>query len=140
MVHLQYFPVFSTSMTERTFHIENDLQRQRLKQFLDARKLPFQVDVGAIREQRTVSQNSRLFALHTMVAKETGNTVEDMHEEALCRFFGYREVTMPTGWIKRIPLKRSSQREKKEFAEFMESTEAWYATDFGCWLGQGEAA
>lgn len=124
----------------RTFQIEDDLQRQRLIQWLSKFALPFQVDVGAIREQRSLPQNARLFALHQMVAKETGNSVEDMHEEALCRFFGYKEVTMPTGWIKRIPLKRSSTRDKREFAEFMEATEAWYATDFGIWLGQTEAA
>jgi hypothetical protein len=61
-----------------------------------------------------------------------------MHEEALCRHFGYTEHRMPTGWIKRVPLKRSSVREKKEFSEFMESTEAWYASEFGVWLGQDE--
>lgn len=120
----------------KTFHIEQPEQRDRLIAFLAKRDLPFQVDFGPIREQRSVSQNSRLFALHAMVAKETGNTVEDMHEEALCRHFGFTEVKMPTGWIKRVPLKRSSTREKKEFAEFMEATEIWYASEFGCWLGK----
>jgi hypothetical protein len=76
--------------------------------------------------------------LHSLAAKETGNSAEDMHEEALCRHFGYTEHRMPTGWIKRVPLKRSSVREKKEFSEFMESTEAWYASEFGVWLGQDE--
>ena len=125
-------------MQSRSFAIESFAQRDRLGQFLAKQEPPFQVDVGPVREQRTLSQNSRLWNLHAMVAKETGNSAEDMHEEALCRHFGYREVTMPTGWIKRIPLKRSSTREKKEFSEFMEATEAWYASDFGCWLGQEE--
>ena len=124
----------------RSFQIEDELQRQRLVQWLSKQAVPFQIEFGPIREQRSLSQNARLFALHQMVSKETGNTVEDMHEEALCRHFGFTEVKMPTGWIKRIPLKRSSTREKKEFAEFMEATEAWYASEFGCWLGQTEAA
>jgi hypothetical protein len=120
----------------RSFHIETDDQRKRLFTFLGARELPFQVDFGPIKEQRSLAANARLWKLHGLVAKETGNSAEDMHEEALCRFFGFTEKRMPTGWIKRIPLKRSSQREPKEFSELMESTEAWYATDFGIWLGQ----
>jgi hypothetical protein len=122
----------------RSFVIEDSQQRDRLKSFLDRRDLPFMIEIGPVREQRSLPQNQRLWALHAMVAKETGNTVEDMHEEALCRHFGYTEKKMPSGWIKRIPLKRSSTREKKEFNEFMESTEAWYASDFGCWLGKDE--
>lgn len=122
----------------KSFIIETTDQRDRLVMFLKARELPFQVEYGPVRQSRTLPQNSRLFALHSMVAKETGNTVEDMHEEALCRHFGYTEVKMPTGWTKRIPLKRSSAREVKEFAEFMEATEAWYASDFGCWLGMND--
>jgi hypothetical protein len=120
------------------FQIEDERQRMLLQKFIQARPLPFQCEVGELRKQRTIPQNARLFSLHAMVASHTGNTVEDMHEEALCRHFGFREVKMPTGWIKRIPLKRSSPRDTKEFSEFMESTEAWYASEFGCWLGQGE--
>jgi hypothetical protein len=127
-------------MNERTFIIESDLQRSRLQQFIGSRPLPFQCEVGPVRQQRTLAQNSRLWLLHGAAARQTGNSSEDMHEEALCRHFGYREVTMPTGWIKRIPLKRSSTREPKEFAEFMDSTEAWYATEFGVWLDQDAAA
>jgi hypothetical protein len=123
----------------RVFTIEQPEQRDRLVQFIGRRELPFMVEVGEVRKQRTLNQNSRLWMLHAMVAKETGNTAEDMHEEALCRHFGFTEVKMPTGWIKRIPLKRSSTRETVEFAAFMESTEAWYASEWGCWLGQDEA-
>lgn len=122
----------------KSYVIETTDQRERLVSFLAKREVPFQVEYGPVRVQRSLPQNSRLWLLHSIVAKETGNTVEDMHEEALCRFFGYTEVKMPTGWIKRVPLKRSSTREKKEFAVFMEATEAWYAQDFGCWLGDRE--
>ena len=118
----------------RSFVIETQEQRERLVSFINARALPVQVDVGDVRKQRTLSQNSRLWKLHGMVAAETGNTAEDMHEEALCRHFGYTEHKMPTGWIKRVPLKRSSPREVAEFSQFMDATEAWYASEFGVWL------
>ncbi len=124
----------------RTFIIQTVDQRERLKQFIDRRELPFQLDIGEIREQRTHSQNARLWALHTLAGNQVGMSPDEMHEEALCRHFGYTEVKMPTGWIKRIPLKRSSTREKQEFREFMDATETWYASEFGVWLGQEEMA
>lgn len=126
-------------MSERTFRIEDDLQRQRLQQFLASRKLPFQVDLGPIREQRSLPQNSRLWALHQLAASATGHSAPEMHEFALCRYFGCKEVNLG-GVIRQIPNKRSSAREKLEFNEFMEATESWYASEFGVWLGQGEAA
>jgi hypothetical protein len=56
-----------------------------------------------------------------------------MHEFALCRHFGY--VDKECGGIAlKVPMKRSSSRDTKEFAEFMEATEAWYITEFGAWL------
>jgi hypothetical protein len=122
----------------RIFHIESDDQHRKLLSFLRARPVPFQVEFGPIREVRTLPQNSRLFALHALAAKETGYTVEELHEEALCRHFGYTEKKMPTGWVKRVPLKRSSAREKKEFTEFMEVTEAFYASELGIWLGMND--
>ena len=118
----------------RTFIIQTLDQRDRLKQFIDRRDLPFQLDIGEIREQRTTSQNARLWKLHTLAGNHVGMGPDEMHEEALCRHFGYTEVRMPTGWIKRIPLKRSSTREKQEFREFMDATETWYASEFGVWL------
>lgn len=125
-------------MTERRFVIESDLQRARLKQFIDGRELPFMAEVGPVREQRSLTQNSRLWALHALASKATGYSPDEMHEYALCRHFGCEEKKVG-GIIRQIPNKRSSAREKKEFGEFMEATEIWYAQEFGVWLGQ-EAA
>lgn len=125
-------------MSERTFRIEDDLQRQRLQQFISARKLPFQVDVGPIREQRTIPQNSRLWALHQLAASATGYTPDEMHELMLCKFFGTKEIEV--GGLRRtVPAKRSSARNKDEFREFLDSVENFYASELGVWLGM-EAA
>jgi hypothetical protein len=124
----------------RTFLIQTSDQRDRLIQFLTGRELPIQVEVGLPRKQRTDAQNDRLWKLHTMASDHTGYTKDEMHEEALCRHFGYTEKLMPGGWTKRVPIKRSSAREPKEFGEFMEATENWYASEFGIWLGMEEAA
>jgi hypothetical protein len=121
----------------RTFHIEEPEQRERLISFLAKRDLPFQVDYGPIREHRTTSQNSRLWALHTLASKETGYTPEEMHELMLCKFFGTKEVDF-AGINRTVPLKRSSTRDKQEFREFLDAVETFYASELGVWLGQDD--
>lgn len=91
-------------------------------------------------EKRSNDQNSRLWALHTAAARFVGCSAEDMHEEMLSKFYGYREVKMPSGDVKRIPLKRSSQRNKQEFREFMDQVEAFYISELGVYLDHQEAA
>lgn len=95
------------------------------------------------RKKRGITANARLWALHTKAANHTGYSAEEMHEFALARHFGFteKEVVDPlTGELetKRIPLKRSSSRDTKEFAEFMAETESWYITTFGVFLGDME--
>lgn len=123
----------------RTFQIEKPGQCSFLVQFLMRRELPFQVEVGPIREQRTISQNSRLWALHTLASKETGHTPEEMHEIMLCKHFGSKEIEAG-GQRLTVPLKRSSTRDKAEFREFLESVESFYASELGVWLGQEDGA
>lgn len=126
-------------MSERTFIIESDLQRARLQQFIGSRPLPFQCEVGPVREQRSVSQNSRLWALHSLASKETGYAPEELHELMLCRHFGTKEIEVG-GFTKVVPLKRSSTRDRQEFREFLDAVETFYASTLGVWLGQEEAA
>jgi len=128
-------------VTERTFIVEREDQCSYLQRHVGRQPLPFQAVIGPVVTQRSLAQNARLWMLHTAAGKVTGYTPDEMHEEALCKHFGYEEVTRPdlfTGEIttKRVPLKRSSARDKKEFAAFMEATELWYGSEFGVWLGQ----
>jgi hypothetical protein len=121
----------------KTFIIETGDQRERLKQFIDRRPLPFQAELGEVRVQRSTSQNSRLWALHALASKETGYTPDEMHELMLCKFFGTKQISVGDE-ILTVPMKRSSTREKKEFHEFLESVETFYASELGVWLGQDE--
>ena len=121
----------------RQFLITTADQRDRLFLFLSKRELPIQVDVGEPREPRSLSQNNRLWALHTMASGVTGYTPEELHELALARHFGTKEINVG-GFSKIVPIKRSSTREKKEFHEFLEATEAFYAAELGIWLGMEE--
>ena len=123
----------------RSFQIEDELQRQRLSQWLVKQEPPFQIEFGPIREQRSLSQNARLWALHQLAGKETGYAPDELHELMLCKFFGSKEIEL--GGVRRnVPLKRSSTRDKAEFREFLDAVENFYASELGVWLGQEEAA
>ena len=120
-------------MKSRSFHIETLDQRQRLQQFIGAREIPFQAEIGPIREQRTLPQNARLWALHQLAADVTGYSPDELHELMLCKFFGTKVVEV--GGVKReVPLKRSSTREKDEFRAFLDSVENFYASTLGVWF------
>ena len=84
--------------------------------------------------RRTNTQNARLWKLHSMAAEVVGCGAEEMHEEMLCEHFGANEVQMPNGTIRRVPVKRSSGRNKREFSTFMEFVETFYAERLGVWM------
>jgi hypothetical protein len=121
----------------RSFLIQTSDQRDRLIQFITGRELPIQVDVGEPREPRTTSQNSRLWALHTLASGITGYSPDEMHNVMLAKFFGTKEVEV-NGFRFTVPAKRSSARDKKEFRQFLEDVENYYASELGVWLGQEE--
>jgi hypothetical protein len=121
----------------RSFVIETSDQRERLFSFIKARDLPIQVEVGEVRQQRSLPQNARLWSLHTLASRETGYTPDELHELMLCKFFGTKEVEL--GGVKRtVPLKRSSARDKAEFRDFLDAVENFYASELGVWLGKDE--
>lgn len=128
-------------MTPRMLIVDSETRRAYAVKVLSLLPIdkPVSVTVELFKAKRTDTQNKRLWALHTLASEHTGYSPEEMHEHALCRHFGYteKEVTdLFTGEIvqKRIPNKRSSVRNTKEFAEFMTRTEEWYIADFGCFL------
>jgi len=131
-------------MEPRIFIIETPEQQSRFASFIGKQSgLPLEVTVKDYVPRRSVNQNARLWKLHGKAAEITGYTVEEMHEEALCQHYGYAESEVKNPWtglseFKKRPLKRSSQRDKKEFAKFMDATENWYADKLGIWLNPEE--
>lgn len=129
-------------MIERRFVLHNDFIRTNLLSFLQKLDIAqaIEIIVRPFIEKRSLEQNARLWKLHELAGEYVGCSADDMHEDMLCKFYGYTEVRMPSGDIKRKPLKRSSVRNKKEFSEFMERVEAFYISDLGVCLDQREAA
>lgn len=128
-------------MEARKFILRSEFVRNHLIEFLQRLDIStlMEVTVKAFEEKRSNPQNNRLWLLHTAAARFVGCSPEDMHEEMLCKMFGCTEVRLPSGYIKRVPLKRSSQLGKKDFGVFMEQVEGFYISELGVWLDK-EAA
>lgn len=127
-------------MNERRYIVTTQRQVENVSRFLKGLELskPLELIVREYIEQRTTNQNSRLWSLHALASEVTGYRPDDLHELALKRFFGTKEVKVGDDVLV-VPLKRSSMRDKKEFAAFMEATEQFYIEHLGVWLDK-EAA
>lgn len=132
-------------MNPTTIIVESPERKEYARKVID--RLPlggrgWDVQIKPHVERRSLKANARLWALHSKAAAHLGYSAEDMHEFALCRHFGHAEqkVMAPGGELilRQVPLKRSSARDAKEFAAFMEATEAWYISEFGVFLGGDE--
>lgn len=126
---------------ERRFITRNAFVLSNVLAFIGKLTGEWEIIIRPFVQKRSNPANDRLWALHALAAEVTGYSKDEMHEHALCRHFGYTEREVKdlfTGEIltKRIPLKRSSARNRKEFAAFMEETESWYISEFGVWLDQ----
>ena len=127
-------------MQERRFILRNEFVRKNVLAFIEKLPMDMEIVIRPWIEKRSLPQNARLWLLHTAAAGHVGCSPEDMHEDMLCQIFGVaKEVRLPSGTLKRIPLKRSSQLNKKEFRDFMEQVEAFYISELGVWLDR-EAA
>lgn len=124
-------------MTAQVMILDTETKRTRAAKIVSQLPVekPLKLTVEPFRARRSNTANRRLWALHQLAAEATGMSAEDMHEIALCRFYGYEEKKVG-GIIRQIPIERSSAKDTKAFAEFMEATEAFYITELGVFLDQ----
>lgn len=117
----------------RTWVIERPEQREHFAAFVKRMPLdcPQSITIEDYVPKRSSAQNKHYWALTTEAAKYIGCSAEELHEEMLCQHFGSQEIRMPTGHIRRIPLKRSSGRNVKEFSAYVTFCEAFYACELG---------
>lgn len=123
-------------MEAQTLILDSEQKRTRAVKVLSLIPLekPLKVTIEPFIAKRTNAQNARLWLLHGKVADHIGCSAADLHEDMLCEHYGYREVKMPSGAINRVPLERSSTKNMKKFAKYMEFCETFYITSFGIWL------
>lgn len=122
-------------MTAQTMILDSEQKRERAAKIVSQLPVekPLKLTVEPFRARRSNTANRRLWALHQKAADHTGMSADEMHEIALCRFYGYEEKRVG-GLVRQIPCERSSTKNTADFAKFMEATEAWYITEFGVWL------
>ena len=124
----------------REFIVRDDREIDLLAIWMKRQDLPLHVEAGPPKKKRTLSANSRLWLLHRMAAEFIGDSPEGLHEDMLCAFYGWKEIRMPSGNMKRVPLERSSDKEPQKFREFMDFCETKYASELGLWLDEMRAA
>lgn len=123
-------------MTPQTMILDSETKRDRAVRVLSLIPIatPVKVTIEEFVARRSSTANARLWALHSKVAAHIGCSSADLHEDMLCEHYGYNEVKLPSGAIKRVPLERSSTKDTKKFHKFMEFCETFYITSFGIWL------
>lgn len=123
-------------MTPQTMILDSEQKRERALKVVSLLPLeqPLKVTIEPFIARRSNVANARLWALHTKAAEHIGCSAADLHEDMLCEHYGYNEVRLPSGAIKRVPLERSSTKDVKRFHKFMEFCETYYITEFGIWL------
>lgn len=127
-------------MKPRTFTVNDSRQAELLCAWIMRREFPLQAEFGPVRKPRSLPANNRLWKLHRMAAEVVGDSAEGLHEDMLCAHYGWREVKMQSGQMKRVPLQRSSDKDSPEFRAFMDFCEMTYAKELGLWLDEREAA
>ena len=131
----------------RTILLDSEDRRAFAVRLIERIKIdpPIDITISTHVNRRSLAQNARLWKLHTLASEVTGYTPEEMHDIALCQHYGFteRQAKNPyTGEIENLktPLKRSSQRDKKEFRKFLDFVEDFYVCNLGVFLGEPNEA
>jgi hypothetical protein len=122
-------------MSAQVLILDTETKRDRAAKIVSQLPVakPLKLTVEPFRARRSNTQNARHWLLLQKVAAELGMSPDDIHEVALCRYFGYEEKKVG-GIIRQIPLERSRVQDVKRFAEFARATEEWIIHEFGIFL------
>lgn len=121
--------------TPRSFHVKDKESRARIAGVI--LKLPLQrewdITIKRYVKPRTLKQNSRLHLIFSLVAEETGQTLDDVKLGYKALFLPARIVNMGTRTLKIYPETRKMNRE--ELNRFMTLVEIHAIETFGIVLG-----
>lgn len=98
----------------------------------------FDVSITLHRERRTIPQNSLYWMWVGLIADETGNNPDELHEVFKVMFLGSKTVEI-AGITHEIPLSTTSL-DTAGFTHFLERLEAWVGSELGIVLPRPEDA
>lgn len=116
-----------------------------------AQALPIEASCQPWKPNRTSEQNALLFGgMYPPIAEAMGYTVEDVHEYALGRHFGWVDKAVPKTprnpeGIESVPFRTTTKDEngkrqvlsKAEFSRFLDTVDQ-LAAQAGVWVSRGE--
>lgn len=108
---------------QRRFILRDKLIAARAQEFIGAlpREPLYEVIVREFHEKRSLEANAYYWdQVVTPSADHFGYTPDEMHEEFLCAVFGTSDRTGLDGSVRKIPRKRSSGLNKKEFSWYVD--------------------
>lgn len=117
--------VYTITKKERIDQFMNDLALDLNRWNGD---IPLKVTIQNKKEKRSLDQNALYFMWCQIIADETGNDKDDIHEYLKLKFLGTVGIEPTNGQVQYIP--RSSRNQSvKEMAEYMEKIQTWALTD-----------
>lgn len=119
-------------MTPGFFIIQNKEDRARAVSFVSSiRAQPvMQVEVKEYKPNRSQAQNRLMWMWYGIIARDLGNTPEELHEQMKSRVLGFVEVEVPEklkgfmGHVRRMAIPRSTTKlGTQEMTSFLEAVE-----------------
>lgn len=120
------------------FIIRDERGRERVMAFLGNLNLgkPWQLTLAPLRKKRSTDQNSLYWKWCGIVADETGNVADDVHEFAKSRFLAKHFVTI--GEDTRETRKTTTKLTTAEMTEYLNKFCAWAESEMGIALPHPE--
>ena len=94
------------------------------------------VEIRLHRKHRSVPQNKLYWLWVTIIAAETGNISEELHELFKAMFLGVKTIRI-AGREQSIP-RSTRELGTDQFTRFLEQLEAWAGVELGCVLPHPE--
>lgn len=118
-------------MKERLFILRTAVARDNAQRFVGECALtdpPLEVVVRRHQDKRSRDQNALYWAWLHVIADETGNTAEDVHEAFKGVFLGKHRVTMGTSFVE-VVTPSTARLPVADFAAYMDKVSAWAANN-----------
>ncbi len=120
------------------FTVKDANSKQMIKDYIDslADDKSYKVTISLHRQQRSVSQNNLYWLWISIIADETGNDKESLHQLFMQKFIGWNTQSLHGSDIHTLP--STTKLSTAQFTTYLEQIDAWTATELGIILPHPE--